>query len=475
MIRRQFRICPVQAKDAQPFLSVLKNVATYLYPVVPIAALLYLTSCAVQERITHDQLRSITPPAGTNSPEELQQNQPADTARQLQSDNLGFLQPLTGRQTFASVNNSDPSRRQASSQTEKAQAPYHDAPCLLNGLPDLDKKPRRNSHATDISGLFPLSGCGGSGDYLLSVDKDGKVYLWSLSAGEASMLFRIPCKTDILAFSERGALLAVAHEPTVKLFSAATGKEVQSLERVNSRITKLAFHPDGESLLLASADGEIYRWRFVAERTASTILEKDKVLERYSGHASVVSALGYHPFGRVFISGDWNGAITAWFAYDAGPLATEYDENVLGGLYYAKEVTRQTIPRPDAQSVDQLVISGDGLLFLVALGSGSLELWKVRGFKKSGEVIDAHKGLVYTIALSPDSRLAASAGRDGLVKIWEIGETQNREMPFKLTLAKQFSIPKIRKLSFVGARRLLAGRTSGEILNINIDAAPNEN
>src|SRR5690606_29308945 len=109
-------------------------------------------------------------------------------------------------------------------------------------------------------------------------------------------------------------------------------------------------------------------------------------LERYLGHATVVSSIAYHPFGRVFFSGDWRGRLNAWLTYDSDPHEGRYDENIFGGLLFSEQARRAKAKRSGDKSIERLLVSSDGEFLFVATETGSLELWRVRGFRQLATV-----------------------------------------------------------------------------------------
>jgi WD40 repeat protein len=166
-------------------------------------------------------------------------------------------------------------------------------------------------------------------------------------------------------------------------------------------------------------DSRVYRWKFLRARSESSWNAERTRLERYVGHASVVSVVKFHPVGALFLSGDWDGGLFAWKTYDSDAYQGFYDKNQFLGRFYTDIATRQVALRP-LGAIETLQISPDGELFVLGFSSGALEFWLVRGMKlrySSGY----HKAAVSEVLFDSTSRRAVSVGRDGTLVLWSCG------------------------------------------------------
>jgi WD40 repeat protein len=257
--------------------------------------------------------------------------------------------------------------------------------------------------------------------------------LWDVSDGKLRCTVKDShglLRLSPLQWSPDGKLLAVGAEESIRLFEAATGKEVRRFEPSPGRAHALAFSPDGKTL--ASAEGYTLSHWDVAT---------GKRLHPFAGHMSPVVSLAFSPDGTGLASGD-TGTLIVWDLKDRKPQHTfpGHFPSVLSLAY-----------SPDGK----ILASGDGYR-----GSGAFDaqirLWDLTGGRLLRQ-FPGHLNGVDSLAFSPDGARLASAGSDGRARVWDV-DTGKR----LLQIRGDHNQEKSAALSPDGKTLLVAG-TEGEL------------
>jgi WD40 repeat protein len=168
--------------------------------------------------------------------------------------------------------------------------------------------------------------------------------------------------------------------------------DVACLERAlvghGSRVTSVAFSPDGQTVASGSTDFSVRLWK-----TADGALERT-----LTGHTSSVLSLAFSPDGVLLASGSEDSTTRLWSTAD-GRLVRR-----LSGAIYG---------------VTAVAFSRDGRTLLAGSADHSVRLWDVATGRLVATVA-AHVAPVTAVALAPDgARFASAAGTlDGRVRLW---------------------------------------------------------
>ena len=143
---------------------------------------------------------------------------------------------------------------------------------------------------------------------------DKTVRLWDAATGAA--LLTLEGHTDCVcsvALSPDGKQLASASwDGTVRLWDAATGEVLQTLKGYPSWVyvvNSVTFSPDGKQLALASDDRTVRLWDATTGAMPQTL----------KGHTDEVTAVAFSPDGKQLASASWDKTVRLWDAL-AGSL-----------------------------------------------------------------------------------------------------------------------------------------------------------
>ena len=256
------------------------------------------------------------------------------------------------------------------------------------------------------------------------------------------------------AVSRNGTLAAFGHEDgNIALVDLRTGSTRATNGRASAGVERLTFSHDGRLLASAAADGSVAVWNVPAASLRETFL----------GHAAAADGPVFSPDGATLYAGSTDGTVIAWdtrgsrrlgrpFSFDPVAAAGQGAEPQVGNASTASAVSpggslfattpgrgRVTIWRshdeavvdelhgPAAPSVNSLAFSHNGRLLAAAERHG-LVIWNAPR-RKVVRVIRTRVPQL-AVAISPDSRLLASAGEDGTLGVYRlrtgrlIGSTQ---------------------------------------------------
>src|SRR5208282_504300 len=317
--------------------------------------------------------------------------------------------------------------------------------------------------------------------------KDNTVRLWSIPDGKEVRSFGDSTSQPIaVAFSPNGQWLASCYlhgDPSVKVWEAATGKEVQVF-RVPT-LGSVAFSPDSRSLATSGQDGVVRLWD----------VRKGHELRSFKGHTSPVISVAFSPDGRQLASASADSTAKLYAldvevadlsqyarSFVAGPndctglsftpdgrklvvnsredrkiilldaatgeelrtyegegydVAVSPDGRLLGcGAPGNKVKVIELNSGKDVhlisgheRPVNAVAFDQGGRLIASASDDGSVRLWEL-STGKAVRTLKGHSEKAHTVAFSPDGRRVASAGADGTVKLWDISSGQElRSIP----------------------------------------------
>ncbi|MBD2415699.1 WD40 repeat domain-containing protein, partial [Nostoc calcicola FACHB-3891] len=108
------------------------------------------------------------------------------------------------------------------------------------------------------------------------------------------------------AFSPDGKTIASAGaDNTVKLWNAATGKEIITLNGHSNWVYSVAFSPDGKTIASAGADNTVKLWNAATGKEIITL----------NGHSNYVYSIAFSPDGKTIASASGDNTVKLWNMY----------------------------------------------------------------------------------------------------------------------------------------------------------------
>jgi WD40 repeat protein len=258
---------------------------------------------------------------------------------------------------------------------------------------------------------------------------DGRIRLFEVATGLEHTPVRATgvCPTA-LAFTPDGRELIAAEGPTVRAWSALTGRPLRRLGGHEEYVDGVALSPDGK--LLASTDFKSVRlWD----------MKGGRLLRETHG---LVDRLVFAPDGKSVALGGPGGGIDLWGADGKRRVLEPGLSEQLAGLAFTsggKEVLAVTrnngtvcFRSPATGKVlhewtaswgrPEAALSADGRWLAAGddMERPHLRLWEARTGKEHTPASFRAAPVMVAVAFSPDGRRLATGGKDGTVWVWEV-------------------------------------------------------
>ena len=235
------------------------------------------------------------------------------------------------------------------------------------------------------------------GHLLASGGGDGAVRLWDVATGKSLQVLRDnTTEVTCLAFDPEGHVLAAGNEAhTVRLWDPATGERGRALKGHLDEVLAVCFSPDGTHVTSGGNDRSVRVWD-VADGTAIKTLE---------GGLDFIQGLGYSPDGTLLFAVDEAEQLHVWQTEDW------------------KQLRGELLPR---EKLFALSVSSDGKRLAAAGRREVIYEWDlVEGqVRLRRELVGGHKAWIQSLAYSPAGDVLASAGKEGVLRLWELDAMQ---------------------------------------------------
>lgn len=202
---------------------------------------------------------------------------------------------------------------------------------------------------------------------------------------EAGVAAALPCAAVAWSPGPARDLLATADGRVVRLWEAATLRELRRLTGHDAPVRGLAFSPDGRLLATASEDRTVRLWE----------LETGRELTRLWGHRSWVTSVAFQPQGSLLASGSYDRTARLW------------------DVETGKEIRR--LP---AHWVLCVAFHPGGRHLATGGGDRLVRLWDVAVGRERAR-FEGHTDYVRALAFGLRGTVVASASEDRTVRVWD--------------------------------------------------------
>jgi WD40 repeat protein len=248
---------------------------------------------------------------------------------------------------------------------------------------------------------------------------------------------------DSAAFSHDGTTLATGNaDGTVRLWDAATHRQITTLTRSLGQVTSLGSSRYGTILAVGGADGTVQLWDTATRRP---------IPGPPASRDGSVFGVAFNLDGTILATGYADGTVSLWSLASglctSGPVigsdpgrvratsvalspngATLAAGNADGTIRLWDTATGRQIGRPltgPADPVTSVTFSPDGTTLASASPDHTVRLWDLATSRPIGAPLTGHTGQVTTVAFSPDGKTLAAGSADHTVRLWDVAYLVN--------------------------------------------------
>ncbi|EHK21164.1 uncharacterized protein TRIVIDRAFT_213228 [Trichoderma virens Gv29-8] len=271
------------------------------------------------------------------------------------------------------------------------------------------------------------------GRQIVSESSNG-IHIWNAVTGEClTMLtgykYPVGCYGVMsVVFSSDGKQVATASsDRTIRVWDAATGGCLQTLDSHSKEITSVAFSPDGRQIASGSSDGTVRVWDTATGRCLQTL----------QGHGRrIVRSVAFSPDGRQLASGSEDNRVWLWDITTRHQMTLESHSGPVNSVTLSPDERRAASGSDDGMvrvwdaatgrclrtlnpyGVMSIAFSPDSRQVVTGFTNRTVRIWDA-ATGKCLKTLKGHDRLVHTVGFSPDGRQVVSGSHDGTVRLWD--------------------------------------------------------
>lgn len=232
--------------------------------------------------------------------------------------------------------------------------------------------------------------------------------------------------------SDGNYIMTAGHDGRISFWDVRSQEELQRFTLEHAQITAACLTPDGTRVFAATDNYTLHLLD----------LSTGKTVRQFKGHRALPVWVGVTPYGRMALSGSWDGTIGFWdlknprpmnlYPAQIGPINNMWMSSdgmclLLTGLKrefrmldLSGEMNHRWLGLPGHWPFS-ICSADDKRYALCGNTDGSIALWNLN-YNQHLKTLTGHKGMVKQLVMHRESRYAISAGSDQTARFWDLNK-----------------------------------------------------